>query len=107
MTPHVADIQAAVCERFHIPPIEMKSHRQSRAVARPRQVAMFLCREFTPLSLSAIGKLFGNRDHSTVLHACRAVAEMMQHDPELAAAVAVLRDRIANPGQTTLPLNQA
>jgi len=106
MTPHVADIQAAVCERFGLSRIDMLSHRNARAVARPRQIAMFLARELTPASTTMIGELFGRRDHATVIHACKTIAALIERDHDLAEVVAELRGRLSNPGQTTLPLNQ-
>ena len=96
MTPRVADIQAAVCQQYHVAPIDMTSHRRGKAVARPRQVAMYLARELTPLSLPAIGRHFGDREHSTVIHACRVTEKRIQADREFANAVARLRFRIAN-----------
>jgi chromosomal replication initiator protein len=106
MTPHVSDIQAAVCQQYHIAPIEMTSRRNGRALARPRQVAMYLTRELTPLSTPEIGKAFA-RDHTTVLHAIRTIEAIMARDRQFASAIAVLRYRIAYPGQHPLPLDQA
>jgi chromosomal replication initiator protein len=103
MTPHVSDIQAAVCERFHIARLEMTSRRRGKAVARPRQVAMYLARELTPLSMPEIGRAFA-RDHTTVLHACRTVEAIMAHDRVFASAIAVLRYRITNGDQLHLPI---
>jgi chromosomal replication initiator protein len=91
VTPRVAEIQSAVCRHFNIGMIEMASQRRARAVSGPRQVAMYLCREFTPLSLPAIGRRFGNRDHTTVMHACNIVVARMHTDREFAAAVGLLR----------------
>jgi chromosomal replication initiator protein len=90
VTPGVAEIQSAVCRYFNIGVIEMASHRRARAVSRPRQVAMYLCRELTPLSLPAIGRRF-DRDHTTVMHACNIVVARMRDDQEFAAAVGLLR----------------
>ena len=55
---------------------DMHSKKRSRAVARPRQVAMSLAKELTQLSLPEIGSNFGGRDHTTVLHACRTIAAL-------------------------------
>src|SRR6185437_16380712 len=68
ITPHIAEIQYAVAERFGVPMMEMVSDRRARRVARPRQVAMYLSRELTPMSLPGIGKHFGGRDHTTIMH---------------------------------------
>jgi chromosomal replication initiator protein len=54
--------------------------RRTQAIALPRQVAMYLMRHLTELSLVEIGRCFGGRDHSTVIHACRQIAERIQHD---------------------------
>lgn len=83
----MAQIKAAVCARFNVPPIEMTSARRKRDVARPRQVAMYLCRQLTPRSLPEIGKCFGDRDHTTVSHACRQIERLRREDPELAGNI--------------------
>ena len=90
MTPHISEIQHAVAQHFGVKMIEMVSHRRARCVARPRQVAMYLSRELTPLSLPAIGRHFGDRDHTTVLAACRRIEGLTAIDEELADAVAGL-----------------
>jgi hypothetical protein len=79
----VARIQKTVAEYYGIPLIEMTSARRSRVVARPRQVAMYLARELTRHSLPVIGKLFGDRDHTTVIHAIRTIGEMDENDPKM------------------------
>ena len=61
----------------------MHSEKRSRAVARPRQVAMALAKELTQLSLPEIGSNFGGRDHTTVLHACRQIAKLRESLPDL------------------------
>ncbi len=71
-------IQRAVGEYYGVRVQDMLSKRRNRSVARPRQVAMHLARELTNHSLPEIGDKFGGRDHTTVLHACRKVKEMMQ-----------------------------
>lgn len=79
----VRDIKAAVCAHYNLPAIEMTSQRRAREVARPRMVAMTLSKQMTPQSLPAIGKMFGNRDHTTVIHAVRTVERLCLSDPEL------------------------
>ena len=86
--PLVAEIQAAVCHVFEIDLIEMRSARRSLVVARPRQVAMYLAKKLTLRSLPEIGRMFGDRDHSTVIHAVRRIADLMQSDAELSANIA-------------------
>jgi len=72
----IDNIQRTVAEYYKIKVSEMYSKKRSRIVARPRQIAMALAKELTPLSLPDIGEAFGGRDHTTVLHACRKVAEL-------------------------------
>lgn len=66
--PTVSEVMSAVSRHYKLPQIEMVSQRRAREVARPRQVAMYLSKRLTPLSLPNIGKIFGNRDHTTVIH---------------------------------------
>jgi len=61
----------------------MYSKKRTRNVARPRQMAMALAKELTQLSLPDIGEAFGGRDHTTVLHACRKIAELKTESPDL------------------------
>lgn len=91
----IAEIQMATAMRFNIPLREMTSARRYREVARPRQVAMYLARELTPHSLPQIGRLFGDRDHTTVIHALRRIEELIETDGELAANVEWLRGELA------------
>jgi chromosomal replication initiator protein len=101
--PHIAEIQRAVAERFGMKMLDMVSHRRARCVARPRQVAMYLAREMTVLSLPAIGKHFGGRDHTTVMHACKRVEELTETDPRLALAIAEIASALSgDPNQRTL-----
>lgn len=81
------DIKKAVCAEFGTPLIEMTSGRRGRLVVRPRQVAMFLCKELTPLSLPAIGRKFGSRDHTTVMHAIVTVGRLRSMDADFAEMV--------------------
>jgi chromosomal replication initiator protein len=69
----------------------MSSARRARNVARPRQVAMYLAKQLTSRSLPEIGRRFGNRDHTTVMHAVSRVAELMQADGSFAEDVELLR----------------
>jgi len=73
-------IQKIVADFYSIKVPEMKSKKRSRELAFPRQVAMFLCRELTKSSLPHIGKDFGNRDHTTVLHACDKISTLIKSD---------------------------
>ena len=79
----VEGIQKTVAEYFKIKVSDMHSKRRSRNVARPRQVAMALAKDLTQMSLPEIGEAFGNRDHTTVLHACRTIASLRKQDTSL------------------------
>lgn len=91
----IARIQEEVARYFSIPLSEMTSARRSRDVARPRQIAMFLARELTPKSLPDIGRRFGGRDHTTVMHAIRVVEALLFDDHEIGEATDYLRSRLA------------
>jgi chromosomal replication initiator protein len=79
----VDNIQRTVADYYKIKVSEMYSKKRSRNVARPRQIAMALAKELTQLSLPDIGEAFGGRDHTTVLHACRKIAELKSQSPEI------------------------
>lgn len=76
----VDGIQKTVAEYFKLRVSDMHSKKRSRNVARPRQVAMALAKDLTQMSLPEIGDAFGNRDHTTVLHACRTIAALRKQD---------------------------
>jgi len=79
----VEGIQKTVAEYFKLKVSDMHSKKRSRNVARPRQVAMALAKDLTQMSLPEIGEAFGNRDHTTVLHACRTIASLRKQDQAL------------------------
>nr|WP_272889217.1 chromosomal replication initiator protein DnaA [Stutzerimonas stutzeri] len=79
----VDNIQRTVAEYYKIKISDLLSKRRSRSVARPRQVAMALSKELTNHSLPEIGDAFGGRDHTTVLHACRKIAELRELDADI------------------------
>jgi chromosomal replication initiator protein len=87
----IDEIQKRVAEHYNIRLADMHSARRARAVARPRQVAMFLCKQLTPRSLPEIGRKFGGRDHTTVMHAVRKIEELRATDRTLAEDVELLR----------------
>jgi len=87
----IEEIQKKVAEHYNIRLTDMSSARRARNVARPRQVAMYLAKQLTSRSLPEIGRRFGNRDHTTVMHAVARVAELMQQDASFAEDVALLR----------------
>lgn len=79
----VENIQRTVAEYYKIKVADLLSKRRNRSVARPRQMAMALAKELTNHSLPEIGDAFGGRDHTTVLHACRVIAEFRQSDADI------------------------
>ncbi|WP_416899797.1 MAG: chromosomal replication initiator protein DnaA [Minwuia sp.] len=92
----IDEIQKKVAEHFSIKVTEMSSSRRARAVARPRQVAMYLAKKLTTRSFPEIGRKFGNRDHTTVLHGVRRIEELIQDDPSLAEDVRLLEAALSN-----------
>ena len=87
----IEEIQKRVAEHYNMKLSEMHSARRSRAIARPRQVAMYLSKQLTARSLPEIGRKFGGRDHTTVMHAVRKVDELRQGDSSFAEDVELLR----------------
>ena len=87
----IEEIQKRVAEHFNIRVSDMHSARRARSVARPRQVAMYLAKQLTSRSLPEIGRKFGGRDHTTVMHAVRKVDELRERDASFAEDVELLR----------------
>ena len=87
-------IQKKVAEHYDIRVADMASKRRPESIAFPRQIAMFLARQMTDNSLSAIGEAFGGRDHGTVLHACRLVKDRMEVDTNVRQAVSYLEKQL-------------
>jgi len=90
----VDEIQQRVAAHYNIKLAEMSSPRRARSVARPRQVAMYLAKQLTTLSLPQIGKRFGNRDHTTVMHAVRKIEELKISDLSIAEDVELLKRQL-------------
>lgn len=90
----VDKIQRAVAEEFKITLDDMASKRRARAVARPRQVAMFLCKKLTKRSLPDIGRRFGGRDHTTVMHAVKRIKQLREEDAILDSQVKRLEETL-------------
>jgi chromosomal replication initiator protein len=86
----IDEIQTQVAEHYRIRKAEMTSARRAREVARPRQVAMYLSKQLTPKSLPDIGRRFGGRDHTTVIHAVRQIEKLRAQDSELDADIRLL-----------------
>ncbi|MDX2027680.1 MAG: chromosomal replication initiator protein DnaA [Alphaproteobacteria bacterium] len=87
----IDEIQKKVAEHYNIRVSDMHSARRARQVARPRQVAMYLAKQLTPRSLPEIGRKFGGRDHTTVIHAVRKIEELSAFDPAFREDVDLLR----------------
>jgi chromosomal replication initiator protein len=87
----IEEIQKRVAEHYGIRLADMQSARRARAVARPRQVAMYLAKQLTPRSLPEIGRKFGGRDHTTVIYAIRKIEELRTGDPLLSDDIETLR----------------
>ena len=87
----IEEIQKRVAEQWGIRLTDMTSARRSRNVARPRQVAMYLAKMFTDRSLPEIGRMFGNRDHTTVIHGIKQVTLIMETDPDFRERVELMQ----------------
>ncbi len=87
----IDEIQRKTAEHFNLRLTDMHSARRARNVARPRQIAMYLAKQLTARSLPEIGRKFGGRDHTTVMHAVRKVEELMTEDSQIAQDVDVIR----------------
>ena len=87
----IEEIQKRVSDYYNIRVAEMSSARRAQMVARPRQVAMFLAKQLTSRSLPEIGRKFGNRDHTTVMHAIKKVEQLSSADPGFSEDVELLR----------------
>jgi len=87
----IEEIQKRVASHFNIRISDMHSARRARSVARPRQVAMYLAKQLTARSLPEIGRKFGGRDHTTVMHAVRKVEELCEHDNDFNEDVELLK----------------
>jgi chromosomal replication initiator protein len=83
-----------VCKHYNISRTDILSARRSQGIVRPRQVAFYLCKELTGRSMPEIGRKFGDKDHTTVLHGIRKVGELMARDSEFASEVAFLKNKL-------------
>jgi chromosomal replication initiator protein len=87
----IDEIKRKVADHYNLRLSDLISARRARAVARPRQVAMFLAKTLTSKSLPEIGRGFGGRDHTTVIHAVRKVEQLRETDSQLADDIELLR----------------
>ena len=85
------DIQRIAPRHYNVSKTELLSNRRTRTIVKPRQVAMFLSKSMTPRSLPEIGRRFGGRDHTTVLHAVRKIEDLSASDQMLAQELELLR----------------
>lgn len=90
----ISNIQAVIAEHFGLTVEDLKQRKRTRAVAYPRQIAMYLARELTDSSLPRIGAEFGGRDHTTVLHACEKIAKEIEERPDLRETIDLLINKI-------------
>lgn len=79
----ISDCIEAVCEHFHVTRRDITSDRRNRSIVRPRQIGMYYAKLLTKNSLPEIGRRFGNRDHTTVLHAFRKITQLIETDQEI------------------------
>ncbi len=94
--PRIEDIQRIVAKHYNVSKTELLSNRRTRTIVKPRQVAMYLAKIMTPRSLPEIGRRFGGRDHTTVLHAVRKIEDLSGNDNSLAQELELLRRLISD-----------
>lgn len=87
----IEEIQRQVCEHYNIRISDILGPRRTRTIARPRQMAMYLAKQLTSRSLPEIGRRFGGRDHTTVMHGVRRIEELKSHDNQIAEDIELLR----------------
>lgn len=87
----IEDIQRVVSRHFNVSRQELVSNRRTRVIVKPRQIAMYLAKTMTPRSFPEIGRRFGGRDHTTVLHAVRKIEDLMNKDTKLSHEVELLK----------------
>jgi len=90
----IEEIQRIVARHYNVSKTELLSNRRTRTIVKPRQIAMYLSKVLTPRSLPEIGRRFGGRDHTTVLHAVRKIEELSDSDNTLAQEIELLKRMI-------------
>ena len=83
-----------MADYFHLKVDELKSAKRTRNIAYPRQIAMYLCRKLTDLSLPKIGEKFGGRDHTTIIHGFEKISKDLTKDMELSQIITELENKI-------------
>ncbi len=91
----IEDIQEVVANRFHVKIADLKSKRRTKTLVYPRQIAMFLCRDLTDASFPEIGRDFGGKDHTTIIHACKQMQKSQETDTTLRATLESLKEEIS------------
>ena len=87
----IEEIQRKVAEHYNVRLSDMIGPKRVRTIARPRQIAMYLAKQLTPRSLPEIGRRFGGRDHTTIMHGVRRIEELMAQDSQMAEDLQLLR----------------
>jgi chromosomal replication initiator protein len=90
----IPQIQAAVAAHYGLAVAELLSSSRAARIAWPRQLAIYLAREYTATSLQTIGEAFGGRNHATVLHACKRVSERLANDQQVCEELRELKDAV-------------
>jgi chromosomal replication initiator protein len=93
----IQKVQVEVCRYFNISKVDLVSNRRSRSIVFPRQIAMYLTRELTDLSLPKIGEQFGGRDHTTVMHANSKIEKLLNTKREIYNIVQELTNKVKQP----------
>jgi chromosomal replication initiator protein len=92
----IQDIQQKVGEYYNLKLEDFKARKRTKAIAFPRQIAMYISRELTDFSLPKIGDAFGGRDHTTVIHAHEKITKMIKDDPDLYKVINTISEKIKN-----------
>jgi len=93
--PSVKEIKLCVAHHFKLSPRDLESPRRFAKIVQPRQIAFYLARKLTTKSFPDIGRRFGGKDHTTILHACKVIERRMEKDPKLAETVRCLEEQLA------------
>jgi chromosomal replication initiator protein len=88
-------VMDVVSRYFHVSVEDLKSNRRNKEITGPRQIAMYLCRNLLNMTLPQIGQEFGNRDHTTVMHACNKINDEITKKPEIGRAIDEIKKRLA------------
>jgi chromosomal replication initiator protein len=90
----IEEIQRRVAEHYNVRLSDLIGPKRVRTIARPRQIAMYLAKQLTPRSLPEIGRRFGGRDHTTIMHGVRRIEELMTTDSQMADDLQLLRRQL-------------